>query len=117
MIQDDLSPIEIELQRIANRLESVCGSSYQVCDKCGQKGRGFSNLMEGTFTCLKCHMKKEAERLDSDPEWIKKERLFNMRQARNRYNERNIRDTKLTLFDMSQSEKEELARKIYELNR
>lgn len=46
MIQYDLSPIEIELQRIANRLESVCGSSYQTCDKCGEKGRGFSNLME-----------------------------------------------------------------------
>ena len=47
MIQYDQSPIEIEIQRIANRLERVCGSSYQTCDKCGEKGRGFSNLMEG----------------------------------------------------------------------
>lgn len=81
MIQDDLSPIEIEIQRIANRLESVCGSSYQTCDKCGEKGKGFSNLMEGTFTCLKCHMKKEIDRLDNDPEWIRKERVWKLRKA------------------------------------
>ena len=111
MITDDLSPIEIELQRIANRLESVCGSSYQVCDKCGEKGRGFSNLMEGTFTCIKCHMKKEGERLDSDPEWIKKEKVWKLRRAREKWN------SKPTLFDMTQSEKEQLARKIYDLNR
>ena len=79
------SPIELELQRIANRLKSVCGSSYHVCDKCGEKGIGFSNLMEGTFTCLKCHIKKEGERLDSDPEWIRKERVYEMRRAKERY--------------------------------
>lgn len=83
MITDNLSPIEIELQRIDNRLKSVCGSSYQVCYKCGEKGRGISNLMEGTFTCLKCQMKTEAERLDSDPEWIKKEKVWKLRRAIN----------------------------------
>ena len=83
MIQYDQSPIEIEIQRIANRLERVCGSSYQTCDKCGEKGRGFSNLMEGTFTCLKCHLKKEADRLDNDPEWIKKEKVWKLRRAIN----------------------------------
>jgi len=81
MIQDDLSPIEIELQRIANRIDKACDLSYQVCNECGEKGKGFSNLMEGTFTCLRCHMKKEAERLDTDPEWIRKERVWKLRKA------------------------------------
>lgn len=108
MIQDDLSPIEMELQRIAIQAGNACGSSYQTCDKCGEKGRGFSNLMEGTFTCLKCHMKKEGERLDSDPEWIKKEKLWKMRKAREEWN------SKPTLLDMTKSEKEQLARKIYD---
>lgn len=108
MIQDDLSPIEIELQRIANRLESVCGSSYHTCYKCGEKGKGFTNLMDGTFTCIRCYMKKKAEELDSDPEWIKKERVWKMRKAREVWN------SKLTLFDMTPSQKEELARKIYD---
>ena len=83
MIQDDSSPIEIELQRIANRLDKACGSSYQVCYKCGEKGRGFSDLMEGTFTCLRCYMKRKAEELDADPEWIRKERVWKLRKAIN----------------------------------
>lgn len=83
MIKDDVSPIEYELQRIANRLQEACGTSYQICDQCGNKDRGFSNLMLGTFTCVKCYMKKEAERLDSDPEWIKKERVWKLRRAIN----------------------------------
>ena len=81
MIQDDVSPIELESQRIANRVEKACGSSYQVCNECGEKDRGFSNLMEGTFTCVRCYMKKEAERLDNDPEWMKKEKVWRLRRA------------------------------------
>lgn len=81
MIQDDLSPIEIEIKRISMRLDSACGSSYQRCTWCGEKGKGFSNLMDGTFTCIKCHMRKEIDRLDSDPEWIRKERVWKLRKA------------------------------------
>ena len=81
MIQDDVSPIELEIQRIANRVEQACGSSYQVCNECGDKNRGFSNLMEGTFTCVRCYMKRKAEEIDSDPEWIKKEKVWNLRRA------------------------------------
>lgn len=76
-----LTPIEEELQRISKRLESVCGSSYQRCDQCGQKDIGFSNLMDGTFTCRQCHIKNEAERLVNDPEWIKKEKVWKLRKA------------------------------------
>lgn len=83
MIQDDLSPIELELQRIAIQAGNACGSSYQTCNSCGEKGKGFSNLMEGTFTCVRCYVKKEAERLDSDPEWIRKERVWKLRRAIN----------------------------------
>lgn len=82
MIQKYLTPIELEIQRISNRLNSACGSSYQRCDKCGEKGRGFSNLMDGTFTCLKCHLKKEAERLNNDQEWIRKDRVWRLIMAR-----------------------------------
>jgi hypothetical protein len=95
MIKEDLSPIEIEIQRIANRLDKACGSSYQVCDKCGEKGRGFSDLMEGTFTCVRCYMKKEANRLDSDPEWIKKERVWKLRKAINDHKMQSMQGTLL----------------------
>ena len=81
MIEDDLSPIELEIQRIVNRVEQACGSSYYYCNECGEKGKGFSNLKDGTFTCLRCYVKKEAERLDSDPEWIKKDKVWNLRRA------------------------------------
>jgi hypothetical protein len=108
--KEEFSPIEKEVQRIANRLrlEGLCGTSYQVCTECGQKGQGFSNMMEGTFTCVRCYMKKKAEELDSDPEWIRKEKVWKMRKAREVWN------SKLTLIDMTQSEKEQLARKIYD---
>lgn len=83
MINDDLSPIEIELQRIAIRVGNAFGTSYQVCNECGQKGQGCSNVVEGTFTCVRCYMKKKAEELDSDPEWIKKEKVWKLRRAIN----------------------------------
>lgn len=88
MVTEEFSPIELEIQRIAKNIEKVCGSSYQICNSCGEKDKGFSDLREGTFTCIRCYMKKRAEELDTDPEWIKKERLFNMRKARNRYMEK-----------------------------
>ena len=86
-VKQEFSPIELELQSIGKRLEEACSSSYQVCNKCGEKGRGFSNLMEGTFTCIRCYLKKEAARLNADPEWMKKERVWNMRMAVKRYKE------------------------------
>ena len=81
MIQDEFSPIQLEIKRISKRLDSACGSSYQTCTWCGGKGKGFSDLMEGTFTCIKCQMRKEIDRLDNDPEWIRKERVWNLRKA------------------------------------
>ena len=86
MIQDDVSPIELEIQRIANRVEKACGSSYQVCNECGEKDRGFSDMREGTFTCIKCYVKREADSLYNDPEWMKKEKVWKLRQARKDYN-------------------------------
>ena len=80
MIQE-ISPIVLELNMIAKRAEDACGSSYQVCNECGWKGKGFSNLVEGTFTCIKCYVKKEAERLEADPEWMKKEKVWKLRRA------------------------------------
>jgi hypothetical protein len=86
-VKEEYSPIEEELIRIGKGLDKACGSSYQVCDKCGEKGRGFSDLMEGTFTCIRCYIKKRAEDLEADPEWIKKERVWNMRMAVKRHKE------------------------------
>ena len=107
--KEEFSPIEQELQRIGYRLERAC-TSYSECSKCGEKRKGFCNLVKGTFTCIRCYIKKEAERLEADPEWMRKEKVWKMRKAREVWN------SKLTLFDMTQSEKEELARKIYDLN-
>lgn len=106
--KEEFSPIEQELQRIAIQVGNACGSSYQICDKCGRKDRGFSNLMEGSFTCVRCYIKKEAERLEADPEWMKKEKIWKMRQARK------VWDSKLTLFHTTPSEKEEFDRRIYD---
>lgn len=86
MEQDDVSPIELEIQRIANIVENACGYSYQACHECGEKGKGFTDLREGTFTCIRCYVKKRAGSLYNDPEWIKKEKVWKLRQARNRYN-------------------------------
>lgn len=86
-VDPEYSPIEVELQRIAIQAGNACGSSYQECYKCGEKGRGFSDLIEGTFTCIRCYIKKRAEELEADPEWIKKERVWNMRMAVKRHKE------------------------------
>lgn len=92
-VKEEYSPIDLELHRIGKRLEEACGSSYQICHECRQKERGFSNLMEGTFTCIRCYLKKEAARLEADPEWIKKERVWNMRMAVKRYKEGEVQWT------------------------
>lgn len=94
MIEDYVSPIDLELSRIAH-LKHIDWNGFSMCDQCGRRTIGIADLSKGGFTCFKCYMKKEAEILENDPEWIRKERewirkyrVYKLREAIQKYNER-----------------------------
>ena len=83
----EYSPIEQKLLEYSNKISKALSFSYSECSFCGEKNRGISNVMDGSFKCQQCLIKEEGERLENDPDMIKQERVWNMRMAVKRYKE------------------------------
>ena len=60
--KNDIKLIEAIAKEVEERVNKSPLKWYDTCNKCGWQGRGISNPMEGTFTCVKCIIKDEVER-------------------------------------------------------
>lgn len=80
-----MSPVEEALYEYGKKMDKMLSSSFLRCSSCDKLNRGVSFLFTGEFLCMECLMKRKAEELDNDPEYIRKERVYKMQQARKRY--------------------------------
>ena len=60
--KNDIKRIEAIAKEVEERVNKSPLIWYGTCNKCGWLGRGISNPMEGTFTCIKCLVIDEVER-------------------------------------------------------
>jgi hypothetical protein len=74
-------PIEREMINFEKNLREAKGKGLSYCYRCKEKGWGIGDLMTGEFLCDKCIMRDKYDRLINDPEWIKRERVWKLRQA------------------------------------
>lgn len=58
---DDKRYLDV-FEEIRDRLKRNPLSTSYICDRCGRRRLGMANVMEGTFTCIKCLVKDEVER-------------------------------------------------------
>ena len=85
MIQYGMSPVEEALYEYKQKMDKMITKSALRCSSCDMLKKGVGFPLTGEFLCLECLMKRKAAELDNDPEYIRRERLYKMRQARQRY--------------------------------
>lgn len=81
------SPIAEEADRWLEQIkpETIHTSQFR-CYICGDmKWNGISNVLDGTFKCTDCMLKEKMNQLWADVSWQKRERIFNMRRAREKH--------------------------------
>ena len=80
-----MSPVEQALFEYSEKMKKMMSSSSLRCSSCDKLRKGVSFPFTGEFLCMECLLKRKAEQLDNDPEYIRKERVYKMQQARKRY--------------------------------
>ena len=85
MIQYGMSPVEEALYEYKKKMDNMMSKSALRCSSCDRLKTGVSFPFTGEFLCEECLLKRKAVQLDNDPEYIRKERLYKMRKARERY--------------------------------
>jgi hypothetical protein len=87
------SPIDRKLMEYSEKLNRAISFTMYDCTFCGQRERGITNVVDGTFKCRICLLKEEAQRLNNDPDMIKQEKIWNMRMAIRRHKENEVQWT------------------------
>ena len=85
MIQYGMSPVEEALYEYKQKMDKMMSSIAIRCSSCDRPKTGVSFPSTGEFLCEECLLKRKAVQLENDPEYIRRERLYKMRQARQRY--------------------------------
>ena len=85
MIQYGMSPVEEALYEYKKKMDNMMSKSALRCSSCDRLKTGVSFPFTGEFLCEECLLKRKAVQLDNDPEYIRRERLYKMRQAREKY--------------------------------
>lgn len=86
-VSQEYSPIDRKLMEYSKNLNKDISFTMYECTFCGQRERGRSNVVDGTFKCRQCILSEEAQRLYNDPDMIKQEKIWNMRMAIRRHKE------------------------------
>lgn len=77
------NPLKVYMESFQKHIESMrTGASSWKCSYCGEVGRGFSDMLSGRFKCFGCFFNEEFERVEKDPDMVKKVRVWNLRAAR-----------------------------------
>ena len=84
-VNTEHSPIEQKLMEYSNVIEKALSFNRNDCSFCGGRDNGVSDIKNGTFKCRICLINEEGKRLENDPEMIRLERVWNLRNARKRY--------------------------------
>ena len=81
------SPIAEEADRWFELIKPNTVRSFRSrCDTCGEmKYNGVSSVLDGRFKCSDCMLKEKMDQLWADVTWQKRERLFNLRRAREKH--------------------------------
>ena len=81
------SPIAEEADRWFELIKPNTVRSFRSrCDVCGEmKYNGVSSVLDGSFKCSDCMLKEKMDQLWADVTWQKRERLFNLRRAREKH--------------------------------
>jgi hypothetical protein len=86
-VKCEYSPIERKLIEYSNKIDKAISFTRYECTFCGQRERGITNVVDGTFKCRLCLLNEEEQRLENDPDMIKQEKIWNMRMAIRRHKE------------------------------
>jgi hypothetical protein len=86
-VDPEYSPIDRKLMEYSEKLNKAISFTMYECTLCGQRERGITNVLDGTFKCRQCILSEEAQRLNNDPDMIKQEKIWNMRMAIRRHKE------------------------------
>jgi hypothetical protein len=77
-----LSPISYEVLQFNNAVEDHA-VYINCCNVCGKVHcKGISDVATGRSKCIDCMVSDYADTLENDSEWIKRERIWRIRQAR-----------------------------------
>jgi hypothetical protein len=107
------NPLEAYMKEFQRHLEKMStGACQWHCSFCGQYGRGFSDVMSGSFKCFGCFFNEEYERVSNDAVMVKKVRLWNLRAARERHKMKEELEANMIL-NLTNDAKEVVAQKIY----
>lgn len=81
------SPIAEEAERWIEGLKPDMVNGYRsLCQVCGEyKYNGLHDPFSAKFRCQECLLQIKMDQLATDMNWIKRERVFNMRQARKQH--------------------------------
>ena len=85
MIQYGMSPVEEALSEYKQKIDKMMSKSSLRCSSCDRLKTGVSFPSTGEFLCEECLLNMKAVQLDNDPEYIRRERLYKIRKARERY--------------------------------
>lgn len=113
-----LSPISYELLQFneAVKENAVYINCCQVCGKVHCKG--ISDVVSCRSKCIDCMVSEYADTLENDSEWIKRERIWRIRQARAKREAKEVAE-RLTLVELNEmipeEEKHKLAKMFYDM--
>jgi hypothetical protein len=81
------NPIQEEAERWLEKIKPNTIRSFQSrCNTCGEmKYNGVSSVLDGTLKCNDCLIKDKIQQLCNDPFWVKQDRLFQLRHAREQH--------------------------------
>lgn len=113
-----LSPISYELLQFNDAVKdhAVYINCCQVCGKVHCKG--ISDVVSRRSKCIDCMVRDYSDTLENDPEWIKRERIWRIRQARAKREskEEMERQRPISMTEMiPEDEKLRLAKMFYDM--
>jgi late competence protein required for DNA uptake (superfamily II DNA/RNA helicase) len=81
------SPIAEEAERWFEKIKPNTIRSFQSrCNTCGEmKYNGIASVLDASFKCSECMLMDKMDQLANDPKWVKQDRLFQMRHAREQH--------------------------------
>ena len=101
-----------------NRVTALGLTGPRTCGRCGQlrKGRIIYGYTE-YFLCFRCLVKDEAKELSETDEFLRKDRVWKIRRARNIWKDKNAAKSKyeaemLKMYYMSELDREAIRRKL-----
>ena len=92
ILYDEVTARQQALEEYADQKKLKLSKMSLRCTSCDRLRKGITVISTGKFLCIECILKKKIKGIIEDPDFIKLERKYMMREAVSKYKAKNAID-------------------------